>query len=971
MPSLAPGQSGFRADEPEFAFGQDQPPGELSRRQFLALSGATLSAASAALSGCTRAPAEKIVPYRVQPSEIVPGRPLHYATAATWDGYARGLLVESHEGRPSKIEGNPEHPASLGASSAEEQALLLELYDPRRLRAISKRGAPVSRAELLSLLRAAGDTERKGRGVHLVLPALSSPLVAEQLAELGRRLPELTLHFHVPLARRAAWQGAKLAFGTVLDARVELRRADVVLALDADPLARGPNALALARAFAERRQPSSKYGGMNRLYVVETAMSVTGANADQRLALPPSAISRLVAALLRKIAQASGGEAAAAVPQALPELMLSGEAERFVNALAADLLRHRGASAVLVGDEQPAEVHAAACALNALLENGPRVVSYAPPVVLGSEQDDYASLQGLSAALAAGNVETLLVFDSDIAYASPADWELARLLPKAKRSACFGLFRTRTSVACEFEAPAAHVLETWLDTRALDGTTSLVQPLLSPLYEGMTVSELLARLLGDPEPSAHDLLKRFWQRAQPSQFDEFWETALARGVIPATENAAYQPGAPSFAWLARWARDSAEPGIELSLRSDPRLHDGRLGNQPWLLELPCPITKLTWDNAAWLAPALAQKLGVASGDVVTLSASGRSLFAPVLIVPGHAEGAISLALGWGRDSFDGSEIAGVDAYQLLDSTRGHHLPVRIARTSKHAELALTQDTMRLGEGAESIVVSRTLAEYEAQRASGSRIKRQLSLYSTDAAQSPRQWGMTIDLNACTGCSACVVACQAENNIPPVGKRGVLKRREMHWLRIDRYLTGSDAAPRVLQQPMACQHCEKAPCEYVCPTGATVHSSDGLNQMVYNRCVGTRFCSNNCPYKVRRFNWFNYHESDRSPRELAQNPEVTVRARGVMEKCTYCVQRIRTAEIRARGEGRALAASEVQTACEQACPTRAIAFGDVNDRSSEVARLRASDRAFEVLAELGTAPRTRYLMKLTNPNPELA
>jgi molybdopterin-containing oxidoreductase family iron-sulfur binding subunit len=970
MPPIARGQSAFRADEPEFAFGQDQPPDELSRRQFLALSGATLAAASAALAGCTRAPAQKIIPYRVQPSEIVPGRPLHYATAASWDGYARGLLVESHEGRPSKIEGNPEHPASLGASSAAEQALLLELYDPRRLRALSRRGAPVSQTELLSVLSAAGDRERKGRGVHVVLPALSSPLVAEQLAELALRLPELTLHFHVPLARSAAWQGAKLAFGKVLDARVELRRADVVLALAADPLARGPNALALARAFAERRQPSSQYGAMNRLYVVETAMSVTGANADQRLALPPSQIPRFAAALLRTIALASGGQAAAAV-HALPELALSGEAQRFVTALAADLLSHRGASAVLVGDEQPAEVHAAACALNALLENGERVLSYVPPVVLGSDQDDYASLQRLHAALATGSVETLLVFDSDIAYASAGDLELARLLPKARRSVSFGLFRTRTSAACEFEAPAAHVLESWLDTRALDGTTSLVQPLLSPLYSGMTVSELFARLLGDPEPNAHDLLKRFWQRAQPSQFDEFWETALARGVVAASQSALEQPGAPSFAWLGRLARDSAERGIELSLCGDPRLHDGRLGNQPWLLELPCPVTKLTWDNAVWFGPALAEQLGVASGDVVKLSAFGRSLLAPALIVPGHADGAISLALGWGRDSFDGTEVAGVDAYQLLDSTRGQHTFVHVARSGKRAELALTQDSMRLAEGAEAIVLTSTLAEYQGRRAGGSRIKRQLSLYSTDAAQSPRQWGMTIDLNACTGCSACVVACQAENNIPSVGKRGVLKRREMHWLRIDRYLTGSDAAPRVLQQPMACQHCEKAPCEYVCPTGATVHSSDGLNQMVYNRCVGTRFCSNNCPYKVRRFNWFNYHESERSPRELAQNPEVTVRARGVMEKCTYCVQRIRTAEIRARSVGRALAAGEVQTACEQACPTRAIAFGDVNDPSSEVSRLRASERAFEVLAELGSAPRTRYLMKLSNPNPELA
>ena len=496
--------------------------------------------------------------------------------------------------------------------------------------------------------------------------------------------------------------------------------------------------------------------------------------------------------------------------------------------------------------------------------------------------------------------------------------------------------------------------------------------MIAPLYGGKTTSEVLATLLGVDQPSAHDLVKDFWREQRPVDFDSFWETTLAQGTLENTEIPALAKPPLSWTWLSLLAESRTQPlGIELSFVTDTRLGDGRFGNNPWLLELPCPVTKQTWGNAALIAPALARRLGASSGQVLELTRGARTIAVPALITPGHADHALTLALGWGQRSQSSHDSFGVSGYRLMASDARGEAALQIRVTDRSEDLALSQDTMSLGDSADSILLSSTLADF--QRGAGRGVpkrKRPLSMYTSDAPASARQWGMTIDLNSCTGCSACVVACQAENNIPSVGKSGVLKHREMHWLRVDRYVSGGEASPRVLVEPMACQHCEKAPCEYVCPTGATVHSSDGLNQMVYNRCVGTRFCSNNCPYKVRRFNWFDYHGGEQSPRELAENPEVTVRARGVMEKCSYCVQRVRKAEIASKVERRSLADRDVRTACEQACPTEAIRFGDINDPKSEVAALRQSDRAFQVLPELGAVPRTRYLMKLVNPNPEL-
>ncbi|HEX3852455.1 MAG TPA: oxidoreductase, partial [Polyangiaceae bacterium] len=602
MPPLKPTGVGpqLGAATPEFDAAQDQPPSELSRRDFLYLSGATIALSSQALLGCSRAPAEKIIPYRVEPAEIVAGRALHYASASTLDGYGTGIVVESHEGRPTKIEGNPAHPASLGASSAVQQALLLELYDPRRLRTLTRAGFPTSDVDLTRALRAAGDAKRRGRGVHLVLGPSSSPLLASQLTKLQSTLPELAISFHAPLSRAAAWQGARLAFGSTLETRVDLRGTDVVVAIDADILAQGPEHLRIARAFADGRRLHSAADPMNRLYAVETSMSVTGGMADHRLALVPSQMPAFAAALLSEVARSLGAEATGApqslIAQLAPKADLLSEHAPYIAAIARDLVAHRGRGAVLTGDRLPSPVHAAAHAINTLLSNV--ALSYAPSPIVGTDQASFGSLRELQRALAADAVETLIVLGTDIAYASPAELELEHLLGRAKESIYFGLFANQTSAACNLRAPAAHVLESWLDTRSLDGTTSIVQPLIAPLYGGPTSSEVLAALLGADQPSAHDLLRDFWREQRPADFDSFWETTLARGTIENTQIPALTSPSLSWDWLSLLAESAPQsPGVELSLTADPRLHDGQFGNNPWLLELPCPVTKQTWGNA--------------------------------------------------------------------------------------------------------------------------------------------------------------------------------------------------------------------------------------------------------------------------------------------------------------------------------------------------------------------------------------
>jgi molybdopterin-containing oxidoreductase family iron-sulfur binding subunit len=774
-----------------------------------------------------------------------------------------------------------------------------------------------------------------------LLPATTSPLIDSLLAAARAVRPRLGVAFHSAALSPHPLAGARLAFGKPVVCLYDFAPADVVVSLDADFLGSGPFWLANARAWAERRRAPDP----GRLYLAETAWSPTGSLADHRLRARPSEIAGLATALLDAV---RGGGA---------------PANSWVRAAARDLSEHRGSSLVIVGERQPPEVHAIGHALNALLGNAGKTVSQVESPYLAG-----ATITEFAAALDAGGVKSLFILGGDPAYDTPADLGLAGKLARVPRALYLGVEENDTAHVLRgrdrWVVPALHPLESWGDAQALDGTISLLQPLVGPLVPGLQAEELLAALANRPQLRPHELLRGAWRKLD----DAAWERALQRGFIDGTSAPRLTLAAnPNPAPLAGGAPPPVvSAGLELALVADAKLHDGAFASNPWLLELPAPATQLTWDNAALVSPATAERLLVASGDLVELGFHGGKLRAPILVQPGHADDAVTLALGWGRAHAGAGSDVGTNAYLLRASDALFGGPgLTVDPLPWRRELAVTQE--KRDDAGRPVALTATLAEVRARGdevTRGQKKKLPTLLEDHYTPQAKNQWAMSIDLSVCTGCSACVVACQAENNTPTVGKEGVRRSREMHWLRVDRYLDGE----RAVSQPMMCQHCEKAPCEYVCPVGATVHSDDGLNEMVYNRCIGTRFCSNNCPYKVRRFNFFDYVAADRTA--LQKNPDVTVRARGVMEKCTYCVQRIRRAEIDARLARRELGADEVKTACQQACPTQAITFGSLGDPASSVSRAHADLRSYRVLNDLGTKPRTEYLVKIINPDPEL-
>ena len=946
----------------------------IARRDFLTRMGAAM--ALAGLGACTRAPREEIVPFVHQPPEVRPGVARFYATASVLGGYATGLLVESHAGRPTKVEGNPAHPASLGATGVFEQASVLSLYDPSRARGARARGAVASWEEVSRSITQGRWADSGGDGLCFLLEPTSSPTLASLLDDVRERLPRARITFHSATGPASAWEGARIAFGRVLETRPMLERADVIVALDADFLTARPDSLRLSRQFARRRAVFGPQDTMNRLYAVEALYTVTGANADHRLRVRASEVVAIAAALATAVGLPllPGGVPPALSAAAAPH-------QRWIDVVARDLLAHRGRSLVVAGEAQPPEVHALAHAINATLGNLGTTMALGPSPIVDAGAPSFG-LDRLAAALDAGEVDTLVIGSENPVYASPHARDLARRIARARQSVYLGSHEDETAAACTFSLARAHALESWGDARAFDGTVSIVQPLIEPLFGGRTEIEVLGLFAGEGgRASPYDLV-RARLRAQRSavaddELERVWRQALRRGIVDGSASPVVDARVDWRSIAARLGSSStrlsstaAPPELELTMRPDPHVHDGRFANNAWLLELPSPVDKLTWTNAATLSAETASKLGIANGDELVLRAGDRSVKAPALVVPGQSEGTVGLTLGWGRSR--GAELAhgrGANAYALADALALRPMAVRVEKTGAKRDLPITQ-TQRSLKGRDAAVLQHgTLASTRdrEQRPQPAR-KRQLSLYDHEPGPSPWQWGMAIDLSRCIGCNACVVACQAENNVPTVGPDNVVLNREMHWLRIDAYVVGDTREPQVAFQPMLCQHCEKAPCEYVCPVNATVHSPDGLNEMVYNRCVGTRFCSNNCPYKVRRFNWFDFHRAETPTEQLVHNPDVTVRERGVMEKCTFCVQRLRHFEIETR-QGKRPAAP--RTACQQVCPTEAIVFGDILQRGAEVKRLSESDRAFAVLDELGTEPRVRYLSRLTNPNPELS
>ena len=917
-----------------------------SRRTFLSLMGASVALAGA--SACTVQPKELIVPYVRQPEEMIPGKPLFYATAMSVAGVATGVLVESHLGRPTKIEGNPEHPASLGATDAAMQASILTLYDPDRSKTVTYDGNISGWGSFITALTQARDAAglKKGAGFRILTGTVTSPTFAAQIRDFLAVFPSAKWHQYDPCGRHSARAGAMAAFGSPLNTVYRFDRADVVVSLDADFLCSTvPGNLRYTRDYSGRRRAAAEnpHVAPPRLYIAESTPSATGSMADHRFRMTSGAVAVFADNLTKGAAEAQ--------------------------AVLKDLQAHRGAGIVIAGEHQPSQVHAAVHAINQMLGNTGKTVVYTDPVE-ANPVDEIASLGELVQDMRNGAVETLLILGGNPVYDAPADLMFLDALKKVKLRAHLGLYANETAAWCHWHGPEAHYLESWSDARAYDGTASVIQPLIMPLYGGKTSHEVMNVLANHGDQSSHDTVRAYWQAAHKgADFDDFWQISLHDGVMAGTAFAERTPPPAKMPVPAT----SVSSGLEIIFRPDPAVGDGAMSNNAWLQEMPKPQSKMTWDNAVWISPKSADHYGVTTGDVIEIELHGRRVDGPVWITPGQADESLTLHFGYGRTR--AGKIAdgvGFNAYTLRTTTAlWCSSGANITRKSRGYKFANTQHTQTMEE--RDPFRAATYAEFhkhpEFARPEEQRVAKDVTLFP-QWPYNQHKWGMSIDLNACMGCQACTIACQSENNIPVVGKEEVAKGRHMNWLRVDRYFKGPVDDPEMYFQPVPCMHCENAPCELVCPVAATVHSAEGLNEMVYNRCVGTRYCSNNCPYKVRRFNFFLYADWDTQSLFGLRNPDVTVRSRGVMEKCSYCIQRINSAKIEAEKQERPVKDGDIVTACQQACPAQAIIFGDLNDPASRVAQLKRQQRDYGLLEELNTRPRTTYLARLRNPNPDL-
>jgi molybdopterin-containing oxidoreductase family iron-sulfur binding subunit len=941
----------------------------IDRRDFIRLMGASL--ALAGLTACTKQPTEKIVPYVDAPEEIIPGKPLFYASAFVLGGYAQGVLVESHMGRPTKIEGNPEHPASLGSTTPFAQASVLQLYDPDRSQSHLKKGRVSTWDEF------GRDMEQalvplqltRGAGLRILTPTVTSPTLASQIRALLERFPEAKWHQYEAINRDNEMAGAQLAFGEPVALRHHFDRAQVVLTLDADVLGHGPAQIRYARDFATRRDPALG-ADMSRVYAVESAPSLIGAQADHRLSVRASQVESIARALARGLGiDAAQGD-------------VHGH-EAWIEAVLRDLKKNRGRCIVVAGENQPPVVHALVHAMNDALDSFDKTIDILAPVEAQPELHG-ASIKQLAADMSAGAVSMLVMLGCNPVYDAPADCNFAAALDIVPLAVHQGLYVDETARRCPWHIAATHYLEEWSDARAFDGTASIVQPLIEPLYSGRSAHEVLSALLGRAGRKGLDIVQEYWKQASGAgdEFDKKWRRWLHDGMVPATASAKKSVKlAQGVASTPPAVRPLAAGELEVMFQPDPGVWDGRFANNGWLQELPRPMTKVVWDNVIVVAPQTAAYLRLKkNGFVAELKVGDRTVEGPVFIQPGHPEECATVYLGGGRTAAGRTgNDTGFNAYPIRTTEQQWITVAAVRDTGRSVDVVTTQEHHVLSEKHHNrIYREATLAEYQANPEF---IKKYdefgqvpVTIYPGFDYSQGNQWGMVINLNACIGCGACVTACQAENNIPVVGKEQVRRGREMHWIRVDRYFTGTDPLhpSSAVMQPVTCMHCENAPCESVCPVAATVHSRDGLNQMVYNRCVGTRYCSNNCPYKVRRFNYLKFADHTTPSYKLQRNPDVTVRARGVMEKCTYCTQRISEARITAKKQGRLVdvKADGLQTACQQACPTRAIVFGDINNPEDAVAKMRANPLNYGMLVELNSRPRTTYLARVRNPNPEL-
>jgi len=958
----------------------------VSRRGFLKLMGASM--ALAGLAGCTKQPDEPIYPYIKAPEDLVLGKPMYFATAHPFATGAVPLLVKSDEFRPIKIDGNPEHVYNRGGSDPFSQGTLLDLYDPDRSKHVTFKGEGREWQEFAEEFRDKVVATKDGTGIYFLSATITSPTLARQWSEVQKAWPKAKLVQYEP-----AIAGTFLEKG--MNVQYDLSQADVIVSLDADFLsgASYPGFHKLVRDYAARRkQPEN---GMNRLYAVESTPTTTGMKAEHRLGLRASEIPAFAAAL----AQAVGAPGVS-----VPGYAWTAEQQKFLAALAKDLKANAGKCAVIPGVYQDELVVALAMATNNALGNVGKTVFVSSEPAIPLPSDQLGDFKSLVADLNAGKVDWLVMLNANPIYDAPADLGFAAAFDRmfnanvgnTKIAVHLGTHYDETGQQSHWHIPAAHYLESWSDARAYDGTASIVQPMIDPLYGGHSAHHVFQALLNEPMVSPYDAVRETWKTAIKGDFETGWRKALHDGWI--ADSAKLDLGPANFLWhpSAQPPRPTPKDSIEIIFRPDPNVYDGRFANVGWLQELPKPVTSLSWDNAAIMSGATRTRLNLEEDDIVEISVGNGRVKAPVISAPGHPDNSVTVYLGYGREVGRVAGGAGFNAYLIRNSWAPFYATGSVKKVDGKWGIAITKSHYQdkrgpglLGKGSgdnsleadealgpRAIVRYATLDEFKANPNFAHEGYTQDtppyddSLFPNWRYNEANAWAMSIDMNSCTGCNACIVSCYAENNIAVVGKQQVRIGRNMQWLRIDTYFEGDLAAPRAHFQPMACQHCENAPCEQVCPVGATVHTPEGLNMMVYNRCVGTRYCSNNCPYKVRRFNFLLYSDYETESLKLMRNPDVSVRSRGVMEKCTYCIQRISAAKIEADKENRNIRDGEIVTACQQACPAQAITFGNKNDKESRVSKLREQPRSYQVIADINTRPRTTYVAEVLNLNQEL-
>jgi len=965
----------------EFQEGASELNEGVSRRDFLKFLGST--AALAGLSGCNiRKPYYKIKPYARKVEHSVSGIPTFYATSFQLNSAVYGVLAETHEGRPTKIEGNPTYPGTEGSSGLFQQSSIIDLYDPDRLKSPLHLTASVSLNDFKDwMLRYKKDLRKaSGKGLGVLIENSLSPSFYKLVDSIRLTLPEVSFYRYDPINKDNQEQGLFNLTGNYLSPKYDLSRANVVVSFSDDFLSFGHHQIQYSRDFADRRDPDNEFD-LNRLYVFEERYTVTGAKADHHFPVKKSDLIKVLSQLAILVSRKVGFNLSSFGNISYQKLDLDFVDDKVLAAVSDDLLANRGKSLVTAGDSLDEEVHQLTFLINSILGNNFKTVSYQETPFANYDfntKSSYDSLSRLVDDLNSNILDTIVILGGNPVFTASQELGLSRALTKAKNRIHLTYYNNETSKLCNWVIPKLHYLEYWNDLKSVDGVVSIAQPVIKRTVQGLSEHELL-NLVFRTYRSDYSLIKNSWQYLSSSSFDK----AIHNGYVFKRNTTVY-PSIKSKIKLTKQSQEKNE--LEITLYPDYKLFDGRFSNNGWLQELSDPIHKLTWDNAAYIAPKTAKKLSLKTGDFVRLQVSHDYLDIPVFISPGHAFDSISIPLGYGK--VDGQRIedgVGFNAYRLLDES-GKVADVTLIKQLEKHKFASTQDHGSM-EGRPHVRYA-TVSQYHENPsfAQGQEeVPHTEALWDKHKYDTGYQWGMVIDLNRCISCNACTASCQAENNIPIVGKDQVMDGREMHWNRTDRYYEGDIDNPKILEQPVSCLHCENAPCEQVCPVAATVHDDEGLNVMVYNRCVGTRYCADNCPVKVRRFNFFDYHQ--RHPQSVSKkrfhlfdyikepdkslakqfNPDVTVRMRGVMEKCTYCIQRIKSATHKASNEQRIVKDSDLLTACQQACPTNGIAFGNILDKESKVYKWRNKKRNYSILEQLLLGARTTYLANVFNPN----